>query len=88
MPPDLPAKGHRRIGGDAAGKDQLIAVEIKGAVGGLAVIRVLPRAIVIVGQADAVRVLHDRDGIAVWRMRVCRPERRKDTHDEEQEAGE
>lgn len=88
MPPDHPAKGHRRTGGDAAGKDQLIAVEIKGAVGWLAVFLVLPGAIVIVGQPDPVSVLHDRDGIGVWRMRVCRPQRRKDTYAEEQEAGE
>jgi len=88
VPPDCTARGPGRTGGDAAGKDLLIAVEIKGAVDRLAVFLVLPRAIVIVGQPDAVRVLHDRAGIAVWRMRVCRLQRRKDTCGEEQEAGE
>jgi len=80
MPPDRPAEGHGRAGGDASDKDQASAVEILGAVPWLAVFLVLHRGfvIVVVGQPDAMRVLHGRDGLAVWRMRMGRPQRRKD----------
>ena len=81
-------KGDRRNGGDALGENELIAVEVPGAARGLAVLVVLRLRIAVVVQPDAMSVLHRSDGIAMGHVGVRRPQRRKDTDSEEQEAGE